>query len=163
MLIYASFHGKNACFQDKSRRLASGYLRNYISRTTSHTHLQLKKAFVVETFCTLYVCTAVLQCSTTFVLNLWAQQEWVCILLCDYLLVTWVCDYLLVTWDENVSICWSCESMLVMWVYAGHVSLCWSCEYMLVMWVYAGHVSLCWSCESMLVMWIYGTRMHDCK
>ena len=31
--------------------------------------LQLKKAFVVETFCTLYVCTAVLQCSTTFVLN----------------------------------------------------------------------------------------------
>ena len=28
----------NACFQGKSRRLASGYLRDYISRTTSHTH-----------------------------------------------------------------------------------------------------------------------------
>ena len=37
-LICASFHGKNACFQGKSRRLASGYLRYYISRTMSHTH-----------------------------------------------------------------------------------------------------------------------------
>ena len=43
-------------------------------RLNIHVHsescaLQLMKAFVVETFCTLYVCTAMLQCST-FVLNL---------------------------------------------------------------------------------------------
>ena len=34
--IYASLHGKNACFQGKSQRLASGYLHEYINRM-SHT------------------------------------------------------------------------------------------------------------------------------
>ena len=38
LLICASFHGKNACFQGKSRLLASGYIHYYISRTMSHTH-----------------------------------------------------------------------------------------------------------------------------
>ena len=57
MLIYASFHGKKPPL---------------VSEVRVDIHalcaLQLMKAFVVEMFCTLYVCTAVLQCST-FVLN----------------------------------------------------------------------------------------------
>ena len=85
-LICASFYGKNACFQGKSWRLASGYLRYYISRTMSHTHFvhcNWRRSSWSKRFA-LYVCTAVLQCSTTFVLNLWAQQECVCILLVKF-------------------------------------------------------------------------------
>ena len=52
------------------------------TRNVSHVlcALQLKKAFVVETFCTLYVCTAVLQCSTTFVLKLSTDDGMICLL-----------------------------------------------------------------------------------
>ena len=83
MLIYTSFHCKNACFQGKSQCLASC---EYINRTMSLTHIvhcnSVMKAFVVKTFCTLYVCTAVLQCSTTLnhYMLLWGKGVKLCTL-----------------------------------------------------------------------------------
>ena len=59
-----------------------------VNRTWSHTHFATDKGLHGQNVLhSLYVCTAVLQCSAIFVLNLWAQQEWVCILL--FIIYTW--------------------------------------------------------------------------
>jgi len=44
----------------------------------------------------------------------------------------------------HVTVCWSCDSVLVMWQCVGHVTVMWQC---------VGHVTVCWSCDSVLVMW----------
>ena len=52
---------KNVCFQGKSQCIASGYVCVYINRTLhALCALHLMKAFEIKTFCTHYMCTAVL-------------------------------------------------------------------------------------------------------